>query len=112
MAQDLEAPQGNPLVGLLSREWPKEMSVVEEEEHKYLLHQVELARGLVDSEYWDLLRVCLIGDLEEAKGALERIETSDRDIRVNQGKANALEQLHNFILRLSRYGDEDGKARD
>jgi len=69
----------------------------------------ELARGLVGSEYWELINVVMISDMETAKGLLENPSTSDKDLRVNQGAARALRMARNFILRLSKEEEEDGK---
>ena len=110
MPQLVEESQGNPLVVLLAREWPQERSPQEEVEYQYLLKLSELAKGLVSSPYWEVVNVIVLGDLEEAKGALERISTSERDFRVAQGKANGLREAYNLILNLSRYeGKPDGK---
>jgi len=111
MAQaELVAPPPRPLEELLAREWPRDpagLGLVEQEEYRFLLRMVELARGLVDSEYWELVRVVLIGDLELAKAGLENVSASEKDLRVNQGAARALLSLHNFILKLSRGVEEN-----
>jgi hypothetical protein len=107
---DLVALPPRQLEELLAREWPRDpagLPQVEQEEFRFLLRMVELARGLVDSEYWELLRVVLIGDLELAKASLENISLSEKDLRVSQGKAAALLSLHNFILKLSRGVEEN-----
>ena len=75
----------------------------------------ELARGLVDSEYWELVSLVLINDLETAKGALEDTSISDKEFRVQQGAASALRSVHNFILKLGakeESEDENGEERD
>jgi hypothetical protein len=74
----------------------------------------ELSRGLVGSEYWELLRLLLVSDLETAKGALEDTMISDKDFRVKQGEAKALLSFHNFILKLAAdvVEEVDGKESD
>jgi hypothetical protein len=70
----------------------------------------ELARGLVDSEYWELIRVVLISDLEAAKSMLEEPSISDKDFRVKQGEAKALRSAHNFIVRLGTTDKEESNG--
>jgi len=74
----------------------------------------ELARGLVGSEYWELLHLILVSNLEEAKGALESEVTSVEQFRLRQGEAKAYRNVHSFILKLSRSTSEedDGKESD
>ena len=74
----------------------------------------ELARGLVGSEYWELLHLILVSNLEEAKGALESEVTSVEQFRLRQGEAKAYRHVHSFILKLSRSTSEedDGKESD
>jgi hypothetical protein len=72
----------------------------------------ELARGLVDSEYWELINVVLVSDMESAKALLEEPSTSDRDLRVAQGSAKALRLARNFFLRLAKTEEENGKAEE
>ena len=72
----------------------------------------ELARGLLDSEYWELLSFVLINDMEDAKAMLEKPSTNDRDIRVNQGAAAALWNVGSFLTKLAKVEDEDGKESD
>jgi hypothetical protein len=62
----------------------------------------ELARGLVDSEYWELVSLVLISDLETAKGALEESSIGDKEFRVKQGEAKALRSALNFLLQLAK----------
>ena len=94
---------------LLSREWPQDLTELTREEQeglKLLRHHQELARGLVDSEYWELIRFLIVSDLEAAKSALEDTEISEKDFRVKQGEARALLSFHNFILKLSKIPEE------
>jgi hypothetical protein len=74
----------------------------------------ELARGLVGSEYWELVRVVLVTDLENAKAMLEDTSISDKDFRIKQGAANALRSAHNFMVELSKVEKEkeNGEAGD
>ena len=75
----------------------------------------ELARGLLDSEYWEMLKLVLVQGLEDAKGALESETTSDRDLRIKQGEAKAYLSAHNMIVDLARLDaseDGDGKEPD
>jgi len=71
----------------------------------------ELARGLISSEYWELVSLVLIEGLEDAKGALENEATDDKRIRVCQGEAKAYRDAYNYVVRLSKYSPEetDGK---
>ena len=66
----------------------------------------ELARGLVASEYWTLIREVLVGDLESAKASLEDTSIGVERFRVMQGKVAALLAFHGMIGTLSRYGEE------
>jgi hypothetical protein len=100
---------------LLAREWPKEPEEVaalpleDQEALKFLLKMRELARGLVDSEYWELINVVLVSDMETAKGALEDPSTSDKDLRVAQGAARALRLARNFFLTLAKVEEPNGE---
>jgi len=110
-----EEERPDSLEVLLAREWPKDpqelakLSREDQELLKFLQRMRELARGLVGSEYWELINVVMISDMETAKGLLENPSTSDKDLRVNQGAARALRMARNFILRLSKEEEEDGK---
>jgi hypothetical protein len=69
----------------------------------------ELARGLTDSEYWELINVVVLGSLETAKASLEN-PSSDLDrIRFCQGQASVLRETYNFLLELARDESEEGK---
>lgn len=72
---------------------------------------LELARGLVDSEYWELVRLILVNDLELAKSALEDTRLSESELRVHQGEAKALTSAHNFIVDLAREEVSDGREK-
>jgi hypothetical protein len=72
----------------------------------------ELARGLVDSEYWELINIVLISDMETAKSMLEDPSISDKDFRVNQGAAKALRLARNFFIVLSKTEEKDGEKSD
>lgn len=72
----------------------------------------ELARGLVDSEYWELVRVAIIEELELAKGALESETISDRDFRIRQGEVKAYEAIHNKFLTLAAEASEEGDGKE
>ena len=115
MAQEWEAERPARLEDLLSREWPKspealaELSRVETEELAFLRRMRELARGLVGSEYWELVNLVLISDMETAKAALEESSTSDKDLRVNQGAAKALRSVRNFLVVLAKTEEQDGE---
>ena len=78
----------------------------------FLRRMQELARGLVGSEYWELVNIVFVSDMETAKGALEEPSTSDRDLRVNQGAARALRMARNFILKLSKVEENNGEESD
>jgi hypothetical protein len=67
----------------------------------------ELARGLVGSEYWELVSVVLVEGLEDAKGALEAEATDDRRIRICQGEAKAYRSAFNLIIELSNATSEE-----
>ena len=60
----------------------------------------ELARGLVGSEYWEMLSLVLIQGLEDAKGALENETISSDQFRLRQGEAKAYRSAFNMILEL------------
>jgi hypothetical protein len=62
----------------------------------------ELARGLVSSEYWELVSLVLIEGLEDAKGALESESTDDKTLRVRQGESKAYRSAYNQFLSLSK----------
>ena len=109
--------QGRPdsLEVLLSREWPKDPEEVaklpleDQEALKFLLKMRELARGLVDSEYWELINVVMVNDMETAKDVLEDTSASDKDLRVAQGAARALREARNFLLTLSKVEASNGE---
>jgi hypothetical protein len=61
-----------------------------------------LARGLVSSEYWELVSFVLIDGLEEAKQSLESSGTDDRTLRVRQGEALAYRAAFNSMLELGK----------
>jgi hypothetical protein len=75
----------------------------------FLRRAKELARGLVGSEYWEIVSLVLIEGLEDAKGALESVTTSDKDMRVKQGEAMAYRDAFNMILELGKTEEKDGK---
>ena len=117
MAQQWEQERPARLEDLLSRQWPEdplELSRPEQEELSFLKRMRELARGLVGSEYWELVRLLLISDLETSKAALEDTSISDKDFRVKQGEAKALLSLHNFLLKLSKTDveEKDGEEQN
>ena len=89
LAQPPEPPEGT--------QWSQE----ELQERRFLERMQELSRGLVDSEYWELVRVAIIEELEIAKGALESETISDKDFRIKQGEAKALTMIHNKFLKLA-----------
>jgi hypothetical protein len=68
---------------------------------------VELARGLVGSEYWEFIHLLLVTGLEEAKALLEQESTSDDKIRFCQGQAAAYRAAINDILRWSDGDSEE-----
>lgn len=69
----------------------------------------ELARGLKASEYWELVNVVVIGDLENAKALLEDTGASDKDLRVAQGQAKALLAAYNFLVTLAQEETEENE---
>ena len=76
------------------------------QEEQFLKKMQELARGLRDSEYWDLVSLVLIQGLEDAKGALESETTSDRDMRLHQGEAKAYREAFNLFVGLAAKSPE------
>ena len=68
---------------------------------------VELAKGLVSSEYWELVSLVLVNGLEDAKSALESESTDDRTIRVCQGEAKAYRSAFNTIVEWSKSTEEE-----
>ena len=114
----LKEDRPDSLEVLLSQPWPKDPEELaklpkeQQEQFKFLNRMQELARGLVDSEYWELINIVLISDMETAKSALEEPSTSDRDLRVNQGAARALRNARNFFVRLSKVEDSNGQEQD
>ena len=85
---------------------PQERRLVEES-RQFRRKLVELARGLLGSEYWELVSLVLIDGLESAKGALESEGTSDKGVRVNQGEAKAYRSAYNLIVTLSQDASEE-----
>ena len=89
---------------------PEDLGSLNSEElaqHQFLLKMRELAKGLVSSEYWELVSLVLIQGLEDAKTTLESTSSDDRAIRVCQGEARAYRSAHNSILRLAREPEEE-----
>jgi hypothetical protein len=78
----------------------------EEQEQRKRLR--ELARGLIASEYWELIRVVVVGGLEAAKAELESFSTSKERLRACQGMASAYRSLNNFLLELGKTEEENG----
>jgi hypothetical protein len=72
----------------------------------------ELARGLKDSEYWDLVSLVLIDGLEDAKGALESETTSDKDMRLHQGAAKAYREAFNLLVDLAGNVSEEKNGKE
>ena len=109
MEQRWEAERPDSLEVLLAREWPKDSKELSSEDQQtlaYLKRMQELARGLRDSEYWDLVSLVLIQGLEDAKGALESETTSDRDMRLHQGGAKAYREAFNLFVGLAAKSPE------
>ena len=105
------------LAELLSREPPKgqeALEPLEAQQVEFLKRMRELARGLVGSEYWELVSLILVEGLEDAKGALESTTTSDKDIRVKQGEAMAYRDVFNMIVELGKkvVEEKDGEEPD
>jgi len=92
-------------------EWPQDLSPKEQEilaeQLAFRRRMEELARGLVGSEYWELLSLVLVEGLEDAKGALEIESTDDKRIRICQGEAKAYRSAFNLIIQLSKAGSEE-----
>jgi hypothetical protein len=90
--------------------WPEDLPEDQlrllEEQLSFRRKMEELARGLVSSEYWELLALVLVEGLEDAKGALEGEATDDRRMRVCQGEAKAYRAAYNLIISLSQSGKE------
>ena len=110
-----EAERPVRLEDLLSRQWPKDkasLSRVETEELSFLKRMRELARGLVGSEYWELVKLLIVSDMEDAKGALEDTSIGEKDLRVKQGAVKAIRELHNFILTLSKIEVEEENGEE
>ena len=110
-----EAERPVRLEDLLSRQWPKDkasLSRVETEELSFLKRMQELARGLVGSEYWELVKLLIVSDMEDAKGALEDTSIGEKDLRVKQGAVKAIRELHNFILTLSKIEVEEENGEE
>jgi len=69
---------------------------------------VELARGLVDSEYWGaLIFPMLVEDLEVYKSALEDERQDEKAIRLAQGASKALRAFEHEVIELSRASGEN-----
>jgi len=91
----------------------QELSHQEEQEQAFLKRMRELARGLVGSEYWELLSLVLIEGLEEAKGALESETITVEQFRIRQGEAKAYRSAFNLILGLGKIVEEkNGETGD
>lgn len=110
MALEMEARNRWPLAELLSA--PEMLDTSEPnkealEAQKYLQRLRELANGLVSSEYWELISLVLIDGCEEAKARLESVTTSDKDLRVSQGEAQAYRSAYNLIVNLSKEKAEE-----
>jgi hypothetical protein len=92
-------------------EWPEETPEPErkllEEQRAFLLRLRELARGLLGSEYWELVSLVLIDGLETAKGALESETIDDRSFRVKQGEAKAYLSAYNLFVSMSNDASEE-----
>ena len=91
--------------------WPEDLP---QQEQEILTEQLafrrkmeELARGLISSEYWELISLVLIEGLEDAKAALESESTDDRRIRFCQGGAAAYRSAFNLVIALSNGSTED-----
>lgn len=67
---------------------------------------VELSRGLVGSEYWELVSIVLVEGLEDAKAELEQESLSETKLRIAQGKAIGLRNAFNLLLALSNHVEE------
>ena len=117
MGQELPEGHKQTLLELLNQpvrelQEGQEYSPEELQEQRYLERMRELARGLVDSEYWDLVSVSIIEELEIAKGALESVTIGDKEFRIKQGEAQAYRNAFNKILKLAETDTEessDGK---
>ena len=86
-----------------------DLSPEDQQERQFLLRLRELARGLVSSEYWELVSLVLIDGLETAKGALESETIEDRALRISQGEAKAYRSAFNLLIRLSKGEEEEEK---
>lgn len=87
-----------------------ERSPEEEQLHQFRRKMAELARGLLDSEYWELLSFILVDGLEAAKGELESEATSDQRLRVCQGAAAAYRGAYNTIIEMSKDVSEENNG--
>ena len=110
-----EAPQPGSqdklsLSALLSVPEPQTLELSQQQQ-QFRLKMAELARGLLDGEYWQFLKLLIVESLEDAKDALESESTDDRRIRICQGKAQALRALHNSIIDWSKVGLEEDHER-
>ncbi len=115
--QDRPEPSRRPhLADLLSQEASPEqlpsLPPEEQQQQRFLQKMRELARGLRDSEYWDLVSLVLIEQLEEAKSALERESTPLERMRFCQGEAHACREAVNFMLELAKDVVEDGHGKE
>ena len=106
MAEIMEDRQRPSLDSLMAEPSPQKDQAPTEAQ-QYLLRMKELARGLLGSEYWELVSLTLIEGLENAKAALESEATDDRTIRVRQGEANAYRSAYNKIIDLSKEASEE-----
>ena len=92
-------------------EWDPELPEAEQrilrEQQEFLRKLRELARGLLNSEYWELVSLVLVDGLENAKGALESETIDDRSLRISQGEAKAYRSAFNMIVRLSEDVSEE-----
>jgi hypothetical protein len=83
---------------------------VEQELEALRNHLKELASGLVESKYWELVAMVLVDGLESAKGALESVATDDTRLRVCQGEAKAYRSAYNTIIEMSRDVSEEANG--
>ena len=110
----MEALSGRPLylADLLAMSKGSQLSdsKLEAEQLLQFLHKMrELARGLVSSEYWELIGVVLVEGLEVAKASLENETITIDKFRLSQGEARAYRSAYNLFLELAK---EDEKEKD
>ena len=116
MPEDLEGQRRPTLLELLNQEPQdqREQTTEEAQEQAFLRRMQELARGLLDSEYWDLVSVSIAEELALARFALESPTIAEKDFRRLQGEVSAYRNIHDKLVKLAAVEkkEDDGKEPD